>query len=436
MSGPGQAVAPPSLARSWYVVFILCALFVWSYADRLILGLLAVDVGRDLAIGDSQLGLLVGTSFALVYAIGGVPLANMLDTGDRRKLVTIGCLVWSTATILSGFASGFYQLAVLRMGVAIGEAVLTPAAISMIADLFRQERRATPTTLYASMGALMGVGGLALCGVVVELAQWLAPSLGMVSWRLALVICGLPSLALITIFWLTVKEPVREIEPKTPGTDGASDISFDVFIRHLRDNAGFYAPLLLGCAVSITFNFAFLTWTPTVFIRVFHVGAATAGYEVGLVGLTGILGAFLWSRAAVWSHRKGVRHNTLIILAVGGLVTLPVGLVTFLLPGSTQMLVSFAALCISSASIVIIMPLVVQTYGPPRMRARLIALVYLSYSLVGYGLGPVSATLLARFWPDDPRSIGYGMSLLAAICLPIGSAFFWLAFRNAKRMPE
>lgn len=436
MSRTGPAVESPCLARSWYVVFMLCALFVWSFVDRLILGLLAVDVGRDLVIRDAQLGLLVGTSFALVYAIGGVPIANLLDKGDRRKLVTIGCIVWSAGTMLSGFANGFYQLAFLRMGVALGEAVLTPAAISMIADLFPQERRATPTSLYASMGALMGVGGLALCGAVVNLAQVLAPSLDMATWRLALVICGFPSLALIGIFWFTVKEPVREVEPKAQGTDGANDVSFNVFLRQLRDNARFYVPLLLGCAVGMTFNFAFLTWTPTLFIRAFHYSAAAAGYEVGLVGLTGILGAFLWSRAAVWSHRKGVRDNTLIILAVGCLVATPFGIATFLMPGPTQMLVSFGLLCVSGSSIVIIMPLVIQTYGPPRMRARLIAMVYLSYSLIGYGLGPVIATLLAGFWPDDPSSIGYGLSLMAAICLPTASVFFWFAFRNAKRKIE
>ena len=110
-------------------VALLTLLYAVSYVDRSILALLALPVSQSLALDDRQLALLLGVGFALFYAVGGLVLAHFVDTRNRRIVVTAGVVVWSLSTILSGFANGFWMMLILRSGVALGEAVLTPAAI-------------------------------------------------------------------------------------------------------------------------------------------------------------------------------------------------------------------------------------------------------------------------------------------------------------------
>ena len=97
----------PGVRYAWYVTLLLALMYVFSFVDRLILGLVAVDVAKDLDLSDTQLGLLIGTSFAMVYSLAGLPLANMLDRQSRKWLVVAGVGVWAVSTMAAGFATGW-----------------------------------------------------------------------------------------------------------------------------------------------------------------------------------------------------------------------------------------------------------------------------------------------------------------------------------------
>src|SRR5690606_11939401 len=123
-------------------------------------------------------------------------LAHVIDGYRRVPLVVTGVMMWSVCTVVSGFASDFAWLMIFRAGVAVGEAVLSPAAISLIADLFPRDKRTLPTTLYTGVGAVMYSGSSIAGGAAVELATAISGYFDMEPWRLTLLIVGFPGLLL------------------------------------------------------------------------------------------------------------------------------------------------------------------------------------------------------------------------------------------------
>ncbi|MCU0948978.1 MAG: MFS transporter, partial [Porphyrobacter sp.] len=119
---------------SWYVLGVLVVVYILNFIDRQILAILAVDIKRDLGLTDGDLGFLGGAAFGVFYALFGVPLGRLADRWHRVRLLTIGLMLWSTMTALSGFARNFATLSLARMGVGVGEATASPTAYSLISD--------------------------------------------------------------------------------------------------------------------------------------------------------------------------------------------------------------------------------------------------------------------------------------------------------------
>ena len=140
-----------------FILAVLFAVSILNFVDRQILAILAGRIKADLLISDAQLGFLYGTVFGIFYAVFGVPLGVYADLGSRRKLIAWGLGLWSLMTAASGFAGGFASLALARVGVGIGEASASPAAYSMMSDLFPKARRARAFAVY-SLGVYVGIG--------------------------------------------------------------------------------------------------------------------------------------------------------------------------------------------------------------------------------------------------------------------------------------
>lgn len=145
----------PSNLAAWTTVAILMVAYVLSFIDRQILNLLVGPIRRDLAISDTEMSLLMGLSFALFYTLCGIPLGRMADNRSRRGLILFGVLVWSAMTAACGLARSYWQFLTFRVGVGVGEAALSPAAYSLIADSFRASvgRRRSASTRWASTWA-------------------------------------------------------------------------------------------------------------------------------------------------------------------------------------------------------------------------------------------------------------------------------------------
>ena len=430
-----EAGAPSdySSRRGWYLVFLLCLLYAFSFVDRLVLGLLAVDIGRDLAITDTQLSLLIGTSFAIAYSIAGVPIAHFLDRSNRKRLLVAGVVLWSVMTILSGFAPNFLSLAVCRAGVAFGEAVLSPAAVSLIADMFPRNKRIAPTATYAATSSYMTIGALIVGAAALQLARVIAPGIGFVPWRLVLVLVGIPPLLLGVVVALTVREPRRGAHDD-PAATRIDDGGIGAFFAYLKANWRFFLPLYLGNSLVTLAIFGMMTWMPAIMIRGHGYDPAGAGYLFGLVGVAcGIGGSILWPRVVMMLTARGYRDPVILAIAVSSLIAWPFVAVAPSLTNAALLLVGMGIGIVCNATIGTLMPFAIQTYGPPRFRSRLMSLVMLSQSLIGYALGPLTVALLAKNWPDDGMALGYGLSIVGLIFAPAGWACYTLARRALAR---
>lgn len=196
---------------SWYVLGILVLVYILNFVDRQILSILANDIKADLKLSDADLGFLYGTAFAVFYALFGIPLGRLADSWRRVRLMSFGLGLWSLMTAASGFARSGPMLTSARIGVGVGEATASPAAYSLIADLFPRHMRATALAIYSS-GLYLG-GGLSLLigGQIVQ--RWNAAfpkggPLGLAGWQAAFLAVGLPGL-LLALWVATLREPVR-----------------------------------------------------------------------------------------------------------------------------------------------------------------------------------------------------------------------------------
>ncbi|MFT6286118.1 MAG: MFS family permease [Alcanivorax sp.] len=196
-----------------YVLGLLIIVYTMNLLDRQILAILAEEIKADLGISDSQMGFLYGTSFAVFYAVFGLPLGRLADLWVRKSLIALGLIVWSSMTMLSGTAGGIGSLTFYRFGVGVGEASATPSAYSLLSDWFLPEQRATVLALYTS-GAYIGMGlSMFLGGWIVDSWNLSYPQIAdapfaLEGWQVTFLIIGVPGV-LLGILFSTVKEPQR-----------------------------------------------------------------------------------------------------------------------------------------------------------------------------------------------------------------------------------
>ena len=116
-----------TLARRWVTLALVLIVAALSYVDRQVFTLFMDAIKRDLALSDRALGLLTGLTFALFYALAAFPIARYADHGDRPRVIALCVVIWSIATAACGLATGFWQMALARVGLAAGEAGAGPA---------------------------------------------------------------------------------------------------------------------------------------------------------------------------------------------------------------------------------------------------------------------------------------------------------------------
>lgn len=151
-----------------------------------------------LDITDSQMGFLLGPAFSITSVFASLPLGYLADRRKRVRILLIGMIVWSTATLLSSFCQTFYQLAIFRMILGIGAAAVNPTAFSLLSDYFHPKFRSTVMSAFQSTVYLGQDIGL-LSGIISQNT----------SWRFVFFLLGIPGIIIAIPFYLTVWEPKR-----------------------------------------------------------------------------------------------------------------------------------------------------------------------------------------------------------------------------------
>jgi MFS family permease len=396
----------PGRPYAWTVVAILIATAILSYTDRQVLSLLVDPIRESLHITDTQVSLLLGTAFAVVYGVAGIPLGFLADRTSRRNLIFAGVLVWSCGTLACGLSHTFAQLFAARIVVGLGEAVLSPAAISLISDYFPPSRRGTAVGCFLS-GIAIGIGASILIGggvlhVVETGALSGTPLAGEAPWRLVLLVIGAPGI-LWALAILLIREPARRMPRSTEDAVAPREAAW------LR-----VIPIYLVVAIASLVDNAVGGWAPTLLIREFARNPAQIGMELGLLLTAGfgggvLLGGWLADRAGArggWSRKLGVcLVSSVLILPVS--LLLDVGQFTIVL---LSVPVYFAL----SGSVTACGFSAILDVVPNRSRGLAMAISFFLNVALGAGLGPTAVALASDHLFGAKAGLGPAITLTVA----------------------
>ena len=428
-----SASASGGVQSGWTVVVLLSLLYAVSSVDRLILSLLVVPIKQELLVTDTQIGFLFGLSFALLYTLSGLPIARLADRGNRKWLIITGVCLWSACTVASAFAWDYNSLLACRAGVAIGEAVLTPAAISLIADLFPANRRLTPTAVYTSVGTVTGMTAAAIGAAFLTLATLLSPSFGeMPPWRLTLVLVGLPGVLIALIFAFATAEPERG-QSTVVVTDTIKTAIKGELLSHLRAHGYFYAALFGAVGLSVTIAYSLIGWVPTLLTRKFALEPVHAGYLFGVIGaIAGAIGTLGTPQLLSLLKKAGRTDGILIAALLMCIVATPSVIVAALAPTLTIFVIGLSIAMIALPGLTLLPSLVVQQLSPARQRAQLVAIFLLISNLLGLGVGPTLTGFLTDTFFKDNGSTGASLAAMSIVALPL-AALIIVSSRGAYR---
>lgn len=400
---------------------LLVVVFASSHVDRNIMGILAEPIRIDLALTDSQLGLMTGLAFALFYATLGMPLAMWADRHDRRNLIAFSVALWSAMTALGGLAQNYWQLLASRIGVGIGEAGSNPPSHSIIADLWAPHERATAMAIFGTgvnLGVLLGF----LIGGWVN-AWW--------GWRMAFLIVGLPGLVLAVIVRLAMREPVRGASEAQPVATEPRPAFLDTVRFVFADRV--LRLLIVGGSLSAFAGYANVIWIPTYFQRIHELGSGVVGTAFALIaGIGGGIGVYVTGRLA---DRLGARRAfwRIGVLSAGLLLGIPLLLATVALDDPVWAFAAFTLPAILGAFYVGPVFAAIQTRTPVARRAVAASINLFITNIVGLGAGPWSVGLLSDALSE---SFGAGSLAVAIASLILAYAAAAIAFARAGMLLE
>jgi len=392
ITGPTRHHYSAAYKRS--VILLLTLAYTLNSADRTLIAIIGQPLKLDLNLSDAQLGVLIGTAFATLYAFSGLPIARLAERFNRVSIISIALAAWSALTAMCGLAANFSQLLVLRMAVGVGEAGCTPPAHSLISDYYGAARRGTALSIYS-------------CGI--SFGYMLSSILGGYTafhygWRVACVAVGIPGIAVASLVRWLIREPPRgnseplinmsaagaKRHPLSPA--GSSWLKNELeemaqVARILFDKRPI-RNILIGLILASFAAQGSYAFVPAYFSRAFGldyttiglISALTGGATVGLgLAAGGIIADLLGSRDAKWYA---------LIPAFGLAMALPFYVFAFLQTGWMM-----SAVLLGTAGFFQYLSFgptlgVVQNVIDARRRATATALVYICLTVICLGLGP------------------------------------------------
>ena len=277
-------------------------------------------------LSDTAIGVINGFGFLVVYAVLGIMIARIADRGAFGLVISACLTLWGAMTMLGGAVQSGFQLALTRVGVAVGEAGSTPAAHAYVARNFAPERRAAPLAVItlsiplASAASLIG-GGL------------LAQSLG---WRTAFVVMGAISVVFAPLVLFVLGR--RQTMPVAPaGEEVRTAKAWDLLTKPS------YLAIVAGAACISFAGYSLTTFAPAYLVRARGMSLGEVGVQYGVAsGVAGILGLLVVGRIADRLSAKDPRWLLWLVAAMIAAL-LPFSVLAFLVD-SRPLCVWFIAL--------------------------------------------------------------------------------------------
>jgi MFS family permease len=423
----------PSAGYAWFAVGSLSLINMVSYIERQILTLLFAPIKRDFHLTDTEVSLLAGAAFVIFFVLFGLLFGRLADRGNRKRIILIGALFWSAATTACGLAQNFLQLFIARISVGIGEASLSPSALSTISDYFPRERLTRAISFYtgaqyAGAGLALVVGGFAI-QLVAQLPPIDLPGLGVLRpWQMTFVFVGLGGL-LFTIPMLFVREPVRRGLATPPGPE-AKAIQRSQLVAFFAENRRMLGCHFAGFSINTMLGFGIAAWVPTFFIRVHHWAPQDIGYAYGgIMAVMGLGGALVGGRLAEWLEERGLKD----VYFVMPMVTASINMVLFpcamFAPNAT---IALALLTCSTFIGTLPLSLIMaslQAVSPNQLRGQLVSMFSFVANILGVASGPTVIALLTDYVYRDEMAVGLSLATASLVITPITVSI--LAFGRA-----
>ena len=406
------------------ILIFLLVLNILNMVDRTLITSFGTSIIADLNLSDSQFGLLTGPVFVFFYSIMGLFMGALADRVHRPRLIAAGLVLWSVLTALSGLAKNFMQIGMSRLFIGVGESVMAPSAISMIADLYPKAKRGTATGIYY-LGVPLGAGGsFIVAGVLGPMIGWRNCFfvLGAVGLILALGLLFLkdpkrgameeqgtsveeaPQAGLMTGNWRRV---VSEVVTTVKSTPALAWTMLGAVFLHLPLGAGQFA----------------IVWLERE--RGFDVGEISATY--GLIYIIfGTAGTFLGGMLSDWyqSRYKGgrVRFLAYLMLCMTPLLIS----FRFVSPSSSLFYIGMAAGMFSVSSFYGPAFSTVQDLTPVRLRGVMTGLLLVACNLLGLGIGALMTGVLSDIFSANGVFEPLTKALLTADIISAAAPFSFI----------
>lgn len=348
---------------------VLVAVNILNFYDRHVIGALTEPIRKEFELTDGQVGL-IGSAFIWLYALVGLPLGRVADAWSRKKLLASGMGVWSALTAMAAMATSYTMLLFSRLGFAVGEAVVAPAAASWIGDMFPASERSRALALFMLGVPVGGALSYFFSGPVAQAY----------GWRSAMVLAAAPAVLLIPLV-------MRLVEPQRGAAEAHRAVGKTSVVTILRTPTMWW---IIASGALLNFNmYAIATFLPALLSRIHHLTLAQSGIATGAVfAVGGMYGGFVAARLGdrIIRTRKDGR---MLCAAAMSLVGAP-----------------FAFLGMRAASVYAAIALITMAYGslnsyyglvysaiqdivPPALRGTAMAIYFMAMYLCGASFGPL-----------------------------------------------
>lgn len=423
---------------------LLTMIYAIAFVDRQIVNIIGESIKLDLQLSDAQLGLLAGPAFAVSYAVAAIPMARLAERWNRVRLLAVLVAVWSALTAVGGIAQSFRVLILSRVGIGACEAGCVPAAHSLISDVTSRETRGRALAIFSTGLPIGSLIGLAVGGILAQ----------RVGWQGALLVVGLPGLALSIALILTCRDPRFDASTwaQHPCDNNETSERVPSLVETLRQlvKTPCFLWMTAGASILALAGYGHGAFFASFFLRVhaeqltslatsMHMGSGLAllGLSLGLaIGITGAIGTTL---GGIVGDRLAARsfRGYMIVPAVATAAGMPLTMGALLVPSA-----AVAIGLIAGASLLKSMwygPLFasIQSLVAPRSRATAVSIFLLIMNGVGLGLGPPLLGALSDYLSNfSSPSEGLRAAMLSFTFLVAVSALcFALAARAMPKQP-
>lgn len=421
---------------AWVVVGYLAVAYAFSFIDRQIINLLIDPIKHDLGATDVQMSLLQGGAFIIAYMVFTPIFGRLVDVSNRRNVVISGVITWSAFTVLCGLSTSLDMLFFARAGLGAAEAVLAPAAFSIVSDYFTKDRLPRAMSVFL-IGPYMGTGfALVFGGLVIASAESLKVAIPVLAnfqpWQITLIFVGAPGIVYGFVL-LAVREPPRQTI-SGPGLDERRYSLSDV-ARFMWDGRDFYIRFTATGALILGIMYSIPAWMPSTLIRSFGVTPGQVGLQFGaLLVIMGPLGVVTGPFVEAWLRKRGHKSAVVLCMIIAAASLAPLcALIPFAPNYQTALIVAslITFLCSFPQSLT---ATALQVATPNRMRGVVMAANGLILAGFGLGIVPTIVASVTDFVFHDAARVRESLAIVCASSATLAVFLGWSSLAPYRRI--